>query len=68
MFLRQVPAALALSVGGAYLSWAYLRGCRREGPAAGLLESTRAHLAYNGCIVALLLTSLVATYAISSAS
>ncbi|MDQ1395657.1 MAG: hypothetical protein QOG64_916 [Acidimicrobiaceae bacterium] len=46
-----IPIAfgLALSVGGWYFMWAYLRGYRaggeREGPA--VLESTRAHLAYN---------------------
>jgi hypothetical protein len=53
-----VGVALALSVGGAYLTWAYLRGYRRGGPAAGLLESTRAHLAYNLTIVALVLAAL----------
>lgn len=45
--------ALALSLGGWYLTWAYLRGYRRGGPEAGLLESTRAHLAYNAVILVL---------------
>src|SRR5687768_16442725 len=54
-------AALALSTGGWYFSWCYLRAARRDGPSAGLLESTRAHLAYNGCIVALVLAGLVAS-------
>ena len=62
-------AALALSVGGWYFTWCYLRGYRRGGTQqAALVESTRAHLAYNCCIVALLLASLFASYAISSAS
>jgi hypothetical protein len=63
-------AALALSVGGWYFSWCYIRGYRSGGKtqAAGILESTRAHLAYNACIVALILGGLAATYAISSAS
>ncbi|MGH2685408.1 MAG: hypothetical protein ACRDJP_08085 [Actinomycetota bacterium] len=63
-------AALALSIGGWYFSWCYLRGYRAgdRSQLAALAESTRAHLAYNGCIVVLLLVSLAATYAISSAS
>jgi hypothetical protein len=50
--------ALALSVGGAWFTWVYLRGWRRAGAAEALLESSRAHLAYNGVIVALVLLSL----------
>jgi hypothetical protein len=64
-------AALALSIGGWYFSWCYLRGYRSTEPPsqrAALAESTRAHLAYNLCIVAILLLGLIATYAISSAS
>ena len=63
-------AALALSIGGWYFSWCYLRGYRNgnRSQLAALTESTRAHLAYNACIVALLLVSLAASYAISSAS
>jgi hypothetical protein len=38
-----IGVALALSIGGGYFTWAYLRG--------GLAESTRAHLAYNLTIV-----------------
>jgi hypothetical protein len=55
-------AALALSIGGWYFSWRYLRGYRAAGgdARAGLLESTRAHLAYNGFIVGLLLVGLLA--------
>ncbi len=44
-----IGVGLALSIGGAYFTWAYLRGYERGGKsrAAGVLESTRAHLAYN---------------------
>jgi hypothetical protein len=44
---------LALSIGGGYFTLAYLRGYRRGGTAAaGVAESTRAHLAYNASIIA----------------
>lgn len=56
-----IGVALALSVGGWWFTAVYLWGVRRGGtPAAGLLESTRAHTAYNGVIVLLLLASLLA--------
>jgi hypothetical protein len=42
-----IAVALALSIGGWYFTWAYLRGYRRGGREAGVLESTRSHLAYN---------------------
>jgi hypothetical protein len=45
-----IGVALALSVGGWYFTFWYLRG--------GVLESTRAHTAYNATIVALLLVAL----------
>jgi hypothetical protein len=54
-----IAAALALSIGGWYLTWAYLRGWRAGGPEAGLLESTRAHLAYNLVIVAAVVVALL---------
>jgi hypothetical protein len=54
-----IGAALALSIGGWYFTWAYLRGYRRGGPTAALLESTRSHLAYNAIIVALVLVGVV---------
>jgi hypothetical protein len=52
-------AALALSVGGMYLTSCYLRGWRetRTQPGA-LLESTRAHLAYNLTILVLVAVAL----------
>lgn len=55
-----IGVALALSFGGAYFMWAYLRMYRRAGPEAALLESTRCHTAYNLSIVALLLVYLIA--------
>jgi hypothetical protein len=64
-------AALALSIGGWYFSWCYLRGYRRSEPNSqrgALAESTRAHLAYNACIVTLLVVSLIATFAYDSTS
>ena len=64
-----IGAALALSIGGWYFSWCYLRGYRTSTTQQGAIaESTRAHLAYNGVIVALIAVSLAATYASSSAS
>ena len=55
-----LAAALALSVGGVYLTWRYLRVWRATHSAQlALLESTRAHLAYNLVIVALVLLALV---------
>lgn len=58
-----IGVALALSIGGWWFTAVYLWGYRRGGTReAALLESTRAHTAYNGVIVVLLLASL-ATYA-----
>lgn len=55
-----IGVALALSVGGAYFLWAYLRGYRRGGRMGALLESTRAHTAYNLTIIVIVLLSLPA--------
>jgi hypothetical protein len=55
-----IGAALALSIGGLYLTWCYLEGWRETRSQSGaLLESTRAHLAYNLTIIGLVLVSLV---------
>ena len=54
-----IGAALALSVGGWYFTWAYLRGYRAGGETAALRESTRSHLAYNSIIVTLVLVGIV---------
>jgi hypothetical protein len=59
-----IGAALALSIGGLYLTWCYLEGWKETRTQTGaLLESTRAHLAYNLTIITLVLASLVALYA-----
>ena len=56
-----LAAALALSAGGVYLTWCYLRMWRATGSAeAALAESTRAHLAYNLVIIGLVAAALVA--------
>ena len=56
-----IGVALALSVGGWWFTAVYLRGYWRGGTREdALLESTRAHTAYNGVIVVLLLASLLA--------
>jgi hypothetical protein len=55
-----IGVALALSVGGWYFTWAYLSGWRRGGQGAGLLESTRSHLAYNAEILLVVAALLVA--------
>jgi hypothetical protein len=55
-----IGAALALSMGGLYLTWCYLEGWRETRSQTGaLLESTRAHLAYNLTIITLVLVSLI---------
>lgn len=55
-----VGVALALTAGGIYFTWAYLRGWRETGTRAGaVMESTRAHFAYNGIIIAIVLVALV---------
>lgn len=55
-----IGVALALSIGGGYFQWCYLRGYRAGGTQrAALLESARAHTAYNATIVALVLVSVV---------
>jgi len=54
-----IGAALALSIGGLYLTWCYLRGWSATRSQAGaLLESTRAHLAYNVTILGLVAVAL----------
>lgn len=56
-----IGVALALSVGGTWFTYRYLAGYRRSGGSrqAALLESTRAHLAYNTTIVALAVVYVV---------
>jgi hypothetical protein len=51
-----IGAALALSIGGWYFTWWYLRAYRRTGSSiAAMLESTRAHLAYNLTVIVIIL-------------
>ena len=54
-----IAVALALSIGGWYFQWAYLRGYRQGGREAGVLESTRSHLAYNLVVLVLVAVYLV---------
>jgi hypothetical protein len=62
-----IGAALALSIGGGYLTVMYLRGLRATGTEAGALaESTRAHLAYDLVIVALVPVALVVDLALGA--
>lgn len=54
-----IGVALALSVGGAYFTWAYLRTWAATGSEdAALAESTRSHLAYNLVIAGIILAAL----------
>jgi hypothetical protein len=63
-----IGAALALAIGGLYLTWCYLEGWKETRSQTGaLLESTRAHLAYNLTIITLVLISLLALYASGTA-
>lgn len=56
-----IGVALALSVGGAYFQAVYLRAFRRSGRrAAAVLESTRAHTAYNASIILIVVLALLA--------
>lgn len=54
-----IGVALALSLGGGWFTYAYLRGWRRGGRVEGLLESTRSHLAYNGVIITVVFAVLL---------
>ena len=54
-----IGVALALSIGGWWFTFAYLRGYRTGGPEEALLESTRAHTAYNATLVTLVFVVLV---------
>src|SRR5436305_4041741 len=58
-----IAVALALSVGGWYFTWAYLRGFRRSqgDQREAVLESTRTHLAYNSVILGIVAIAIVGT-------
>ena len=54
-----IGTALALSIGGAYFMWAYLREFRvSRSSEAATLESARAHTAYNGVIIAVVVIAV----------
>ncbi len=54
-----IGVALALAIGGGYFQWAYLRGFRITGSSrGGLLESARAHTAYNAVVVVVVLVAI----------
>ena len=54
-----IGVALALSIGGGYFMWCYLRRYKATGrPHEAMMESTRAHVAYNTEIVLVLLLAL----------
>ena len=53
-----IGAALALSIGGAYFMWVYLRRFKATGlESEALIESATAHAAYNGVIVIMLVVA-----------
>lgn len=55
-----IGTALALSIGGSYFMWSYLREFRVSGSGElATLESARAHTAYNGLIVAVVVLAVV---------
>ena len=55
-----IGTALALSVGGTYFMWTYLREYRAtRSSEAATLESARAHTAYNGVIIAIVAVAIV---------
>lgn len=55
-----IGAALALSVGGAWFMWVYLRAYRATGSRAeATFESATAHTAYNGAIIAIVIVAVV---------
>jgi hypothetical protein len=59
-----IGAAVALSVGGAYFMWVYLRTYRRTGSRVeATLESTAAHTVYNGLIIGLVIVVIALTAA-----
>lgn len=61
-----IGVALALSIGGAYFTLAYLRTFRRTGSRReALFESSRCHLAYNATIIIVVVLVLVAEIALS---
>ena len=57
-----IGVALALSIGGGYFQLVYLRAfARTHQRADAVMDSTRAHTAYNGVIIVLVLIAIVLT-------
>ncbi len=55
-----IGTALALSLGGAYFMFTYVRSYRVHGSAhEATLESTRAHVTYNGLIIVVVIVTVV---------
>lgn len=54
-----IGVALALSIGGWWFTIAYLRGYREGSRELALLESTRAHTAYNATLVTIVFVVLI---------
>lgn len=55
-------AAIALSIGGGYFMWVYLRGFAvTKSTRAATMASTTAHTVYNGCIVVIVMIAVVDT-------
>jgi hypothetical protein len=55
-----IGAALGLSIGGWYFTWWYMRGYERTHDRyLAMLESTRAHLAYNITVVVIVLAAVL---------
>lgn len=56
-----IGAAMALSIGGAYFMWVYLRSYRVSlSRRTATLESAAAHTAYNGVVIALVVVAIAA--------
>ncbi|MEA2900871.1 MAG: hypothetical protein QOD38_325 [Acidimicrobiaceae bacterium] len=57
-----IGVALALSVGGMYFTWRYMHVFRRTGDRnAAMVESTRAHTAYNVTVLALVAVAILSS-------
>jgi hypothetical protein len=55
-----IGVALALSIGGLYFTSRYMRVFRRTGDEnAAMLESTRAHTAYNATVLVLIVIAVI---------
>ncbi|MEQ1701810.1 MAG: hypothetical protein ABMA25_17005 [Ilumatobacteraceae bacterium] len=61
-----IGAAMALSIGGAYFMWVYLRAYRTSRSRRdATLESTAAHTAYNAIVITLVVLAIVVASAVA---